>query len=219
MKKIIALLLALTVVLGLAACGNDTAKDTTGETTTAPATNDTTAAATEGTTEATEEYIEETMAPAATNGATDVINAIWNAVAEDQKFFAMGGDWNNIADNAAGVYGLEDQEAITATLLIPADQLANVDEAASLMHAMMANNFTCGAFHVTGDQAAFVEAMHNAVVNNQWICGMPEKLIVAEIGEYVLVAFGINDAINPFETALKTVYSDATVNYSEEIAR
>lgn len=210
MKKIIAMLLALTVVLGLAACGNNTAKDTTPQTT-APVET------TEAPVETTEELIEDTMAPAATNGATDLINAIWNAVPEDKKFFAMGGDFNNIADNAAGVYGLEDQEAITATLLIPADQITNVDEAASLMHGMLANNFTCGAFHVTGDKAAFAEAMHEAVANNQWICGMPEKLIVAEIGEYVLVAFGINDAINPFEDALKTVYADATIKYSEAI--
>ena len=213
MKKIIAMLLSLTVVLGLAACGNNTAKDTTPATTTAPVET------TEAPVETTEEFVEETLPAPATNGATDLINAIWNAIPEDNKFFAMGGDWNNIADNAAGVYGLEDKEAITATLLIPADQIANVDEAASLMHAMMANNFTCGAFHVTGDKAAFVAAMHDAVVNNQWICGMPEKMIIAEIGEYVLVAFGINDAINPFEDALKTVYADATVNYSEEIAR
>ena len=212
MKKIIAMLLALTVVLGLAACGNDTAKDTTPATTTPVET-------TEAPVETTEEFIEETIPAPATNGASDLINAIWNAIPEDNKFFAMGGDWNNIADNAAGVYGLEDQEAITATLLIPADQIANVEEAASLMHAMMANNFTCGAFKVTGDKAAFADAMHNAVVNNQWICGMPEKMIVVEIGEYVLVAFGINDAINPFETALSTVYADATVKYSEEIAR
>ena len=210
MKKIIALLLALTVVLGLAACGNDTAKDTT-PATTAPVET------TEAPVETTEEFVEETMAPAATNGATDLINAIWNAVPDDNKFFAMGGDFNNIADNAAGVYGLEDQEAITATLLIPADQIANVEEAGSLMHAMLANNFTCGAFKVTGDKAAFADAMHNAVANNQWMCGMPEKMIIAEIGDYVLVCFGINDAIAPFETALNAVYADATIKYNEAI--
>ena len=59
--------------------------------------------------------------------------------------------------------------------------------------------------------------MHNAVANNQWMCGMPEKMIIAEIGEYVLVCFGINDAINPFETALNSVYADATIKYNEAI--
>lgn len=215
MKKIIAMLLALTVVLGLAACGNDTAKDTT-PATTEPVVD--TTPATEEVTEGTEEIIEDTTPAPATNGATDVINAIWNAVPEDNKFFAMGGDFNNIADNAAGVYSLEDQEGLTATLLVPADQIANIDEAASLMHAMLANNFTCGAFHVTGDKAAFVEAMHDAVKNNRWMCGMPEKLIIAEIGEYVLVCFGINDAVTPFETALTTAHADATIKYNEAIA-
>ena len=211
MKKIIAMLLALTVMLSLAACGNNNAQDTTPATTTAPVET------TEAPVETTEELVEDTIPAPATNGATDLINAIWTAVPDDNKFFAMGGDFNNIADNAAGVYGLEDQEAITATLLIPAEQIANVEEAASLMHAMLANNFTCGAFHVTGDKAAFVEAMHNAVQNNQWMCGMPEKMIIAEIGEYVLVCFGINDAITPFETALNSVYADATIKYNEAI--
>ena len=211
MKKIIAMLLALTVVLSLAACGNNTAKDTTPETTTAPVET------TEGTVEPTEELIEDTMAPAATNGATDLINAIWNAVAEDKKFFAMGGDMNNMANNAAGVYSLED-EGLGSILLVPADQVANIDEAASLVHGMNLNNFTCGAFHVTGDKAAFADAMHTAIANNQWICGMPEKMIIAVIGEYVLVCFGINDAIAPFEAALGSVYADADVKYNEAIA-
>ena len=214
MKKIIALLLALTVLLGLAACGNDTAKDTT-PATTEPVTD--TTPATEEATEGTEEFIEETFPAPATNGATDVINAIWNAVPEDKKFFAMGGDFTQMADNCAGVYSLED-EGLTSTLLIPADQIANVDEAASLVHAMNLNNFTCGAFHVTGDKAAFIEAMHSAVQNNRWICGMPEKLIIAEIGEYVLVCFGINDAIAPFEAALGTAHADAVIKYNEAIS-
>ena len=158
MKKILALLLALTVVLSLAACAEPSKKDKDDkkETTTATENND---------------VAEPTID---VKDSAELINNIWNAIPEDQRFFAMGGDFNNIVDNAAGIYSLEDQEGLSATLLIPADQIANIDEAASLMHAMLANNFTCGAFHVTGDKAAFVEAMHNAVQNNRWMCGMPE---------------------------------------------
>ena len=218
MKKLIALLLALTMVMGLAACGNNT---NTNETTTTP----TTEAPAETTgeegveTESGDIDIEidmDDLTPAASNGASDLINAIWNAVPDDSKFFAMGGDMNNVADNAAGVYSLED-EGLTSTLLIPAEQIANVDEAASLVHAMMLNNFTCGAFHVTGDAAAFAEAMHTAIANNRWMCGMPEKMIIAVIGEYVLACFGINDAVAPFEAALGTVYADADIKYNEAI--
>ena len=153
----------------------------------------------------------------AEEAVSDTYLAIWNAIPDDNKFFAMGGDMNHMTDGAAGVYDLAD-EGLTSTLLIPEDQIANVDEAASLVHAMMLNNFTCGAFHVTGDKAAFADAMHTAISSNQWICGMPEKMIIAVIGDYVLACFGINDAVAPFETALGTVYADADVKYNEAIA-
>lgn len=215
MKKLIALLLALTLAMGLVACGNN---DTGNETTTAPAetTADTTPTGDDAVTPEDGD-IDIPLTPAASNGASTVLTNIWNGVAEESKFFAMGGDFNNMVDGAPGVYSLED-EGLTSTLLIPAEQIANVDEAASLVHAMMLNNFTAGMFHVTGDAAAFADAMHTAIANNPWICGMPEKMIVAVIdSEYVLACFGINDAVGPFETALSTVYPDAEIKYNEAI--
>lgn len=218
MKKLIAMLLALVLVMGLVACGNKTNNETTPVETTA----DTTPADMGGEDAVTPEGGDIDIpltpdAPAATNGASNVLTNIWNGVAEDSKFFAMGGDFNNMVDGAPGVYSLED-EGLTSTLLIPAEQIANVDEAASLVHAMMLNNFTAGMFHVTGDVAAFVEAMHTAIANNPWMCGMPEKMIIAVIdSEYVLACFGINDAVGPFETALGTVYPNAEIKYNEAI--
>lgn len=217
MKKLIALLLALTLVMGLVACGNN---ETGNETTTTPA--DTTPADTgDAPVDPNEGDIDIPLtpdAPAASNGASTVLTNIWNGVAEESKFFAMGGDFNNMVDGAPGVYSLED-EGLTSTLLIPAEQIANVDEAASLVHAMMLNNFTAGMFHVTGDTAAFADAMHTAIANNPWMCGMPEKMIIAVIdGEYVLACFGINDAVGPFETALGTAYPNAEIKYNEAIA-
>lgn len=223
MKKVIALLLALTLAMGLVACGTTPANPTTeapAETTEAPA-EETTEAPAEETTEAP---VEDTTgapveAPEA-NGANKVLTAIWNAVAEESKFFAVGGDFSAPVDGAPGNYSLED-EGLSTTLLLPAEQLANVDEAASLMHAMMANNFTCGVFHMAegADAAALADAMKAAITGNQWICGMPEKLLIAVIdGEYVLACFGINDAVNPFEAAMGTAYADADVKYSEAIA-
>ena len=217
MKKLIALLLALTLVMGLVACGNN---ETGNETTTTPA--DTTPADTgDAPVDPNEGDIDIPLtpdAPAASNGASTVLTNIWNGVAEESKFFAMGGDFNNMVDGAPGVYSLED-EGLTSTLLIPAEQIANVDEAASLVHAMMLNNFTAGMFHVTGDAAAFADAMHTAIANNPWMCGMPEKMIIAVIdGEYVLACFGINDAVGPFETALGTAYPNAEIKYNEAIA-
>ena len=218
MKKFITLLLALTLIMGLVACGNNNAGN---ETTTTPVetTADTTPADTgDAPVDPDEGDIDIPLTPALTNGASTMLTNIWNGVPEDQRFFAMGGDFTNIVDGAPGVFNLQD-EGLTATLLVPADQIANLDEAASLLHAMMANNFTAGMFHVTGDAAAFAETMHGVISNNPWICGMPEKMIIAVIdGEYVLTCFGINDAVNPFETALSTVYPNAEIKYNEAIA-
>ena len=188
MKKLISLLLVLVMVAAMVAgCNNASTNETK-----AP----------------------ETKGPAS---ALEILETIWGSFAEDEKFYVMGGDMNNMVENAPGKFDIQDTDGLSYTLLVPAEQIANIDDAASLVHGMMTNNFTCGAFHVTGDKAAFVEAMHNAVQNNQWMCGMPEKLIIAEIGQYVLVCFGINDAIAPFETALGTAYASANIKYNEAI--
>ena len=188
MKKIIAMLLVLTLAMGLIACGN---------TTNTP---------------------ETTEAALAEKNAVEVLTKIWNGVPEDNKFFSMGGDMNNMVDNAPGAYSLTD-EGLTSTLLIPAEEIANVSEAASLVHGMMLNNFTCGAFKVTGDVNAFAEAMHTAIANNRWMCGQPEKMVIAVIGEYVIALFGINDAVDPFVDAMTTTYPQAELDYNEAIAQ
>lgn len=200
MKKLIAMLLAVILVMGLVACGAE-------ENTNTPATPSTSA-----TTEAPKKNSEAT--------ATEMLSPIWKAVPEENRFFAMGGDFSAPVDNDAGNYSLED-EGLTASLMVPADQIPNLLNAASLMHAMMANNFTCGMYQVSveADVNAFAEAMKASFSNAQWICGQPEKMLIAVVnGEYVLAAFGINDAINPFETALTATYPDATIVCSEAIA-
>ncbi len=190
MKKMIAMLLVLTMALGLVACANNGGAETT----------------TTGVQE---------VKPAS---ALEILETVWGSYADDEKFFAMGGDMNNMVDNAPGKYSLED-EGLNATLLVPVDQIANIDEAASLVHGMMLNNFTCGAYHVTGDAEAFAKAMYEAISTNPWMCGQPEKLIVAIIGgEYVVALFGINDAVGPFEAKLTAAYPGANLVYNEAIA-
>lgn len=189
MKKIIAMLLVLTMAMGLVACGNNGGASTTATTT------------------------EAVKGPAS---ALEILETVWNSYAEEEKFPTMGGDVNNMVDGAPGKYDLADA-GLTSTLLVPEDQIANVDEAASLVNAMMLNNFTCGAFHVKGDAKAFAEAMHTAITSNRWMCGMPEKLLIAVIGEYVVAAFGINDFMTTFEAKLTAAYADANLAYNEAI--
>ena len=186
MKKLIALLLVMVMAMGLIACGN----------------NANTADTTEG-----------AKGPAS---ALELLETVWAAHAEDEKFFSMGGDVNNMVDNAPGKYDLAD-EGLSSTLLIPQEEIANVDEVASLVHGMMLNNFTCGAYHVTGDVKAFAEAMNTAITNNQWMCGMPEKMLVAIVGEYVVATFGLESVITTFEGKLTAAYPSTEIAYSAAI--
>ena len=209
MKKIISLALAAVLALGLVACGNKPVETTPVETnpieTTTPV-------------ETTVPATEENTAPAA--GAVGVLENIWNLYAEDEQFFVIGGNMESPVDGAPGNYDMAYAENLTYNLLVPADQLANIDEAATMIHAMNANTFTSGVVHLTEgtDAAAFAQIMRDAIQGNMWMCGFPETLTIAVVdGEYVLIAFGVNDAMNPFMTHFAEAYADAEVLFNEAI--
>lgn len=192
MKKTLSFLLALVMVLSLAACGGNH----DAEQTEAP----------------TEPPVE------VPGSALEILENTWNLFDDSEKFPVMGGDAVNMVDGAPGEYGLADTASLEVQLLVPADQVANIDEAASLFHGMMLNNFTSGVFHVTGDAQAFANMLAEKMQNNQWMCGFPEKGMVAIIGgEYVAMAFGLNDAVNPFTAKLTQAYPEAELLFNDAI--
>lgn len=149
--------------------------------------------------------------------ALEILQTAWGT---ESPFFAMGGDFDNMVDNAPGSCTVTG-EFVTGNLLVPADQVANLTEVASLMHGMNANTFTGASYRLAdgADMAAFTKAMRDAIQGNQWMCGFPEKLVIVTFGNtYAVVFFGHNDAINPLLTNLKTAYPEAVVAYEEAIA-
>ena len=185
MKKLLALVLAMIMVLSFAACGNNE--------------------------EPSEENNEETVT---VGSALEVLETVWAEFGEDEKFFAMGGDYDNMVDGAPGA--VSNADFLAGVLYVPAE--TEVSEAAALVHGMNLNNFTAGAYKVA-DAAAFAETMKSSIAGVQWICGMPEKLVIATLGsEYAVVVFGVNDAVNPFEEKLVSAYPAAEIVCSEAIA-
>lgn len=178
MKKIVSLVLALTLALGLTACGGNAAPQ---ETTAVPVEN-----------------------PAS---ALEILENIWAQYGEEEKFPVIGGSMSAPVDNAPGSFDVAD-ESLSYMLLVPAELTANIEQAASMVHMMNTNTFTCAAFKLTGISAAdFGAAMKDAVLNNQWMCGFPDTLQIRAIGDqYVVMAFGVNDAMGPFEKNLTAAY-------------
>jgi hypothetical protein len=132
----------------------------------------------------------------------------------------MGGDFTNPVDNAPGIYSLEDKESVVATLHISEDLIGQIDEAGSFMHAMNANTFTSAAFHLTDAKSAetFAASLKDSITSTQWMCGIPEKLVMYTIngGEYVVYAVGAADLIDNFSAKLVAAYGEAAVETVNE---
>lgn len=149
----------------------------------------------------------------------DLLNQVWNTFAEDEKFAAMGGDFNNPVDGAAGSFDIADTENLSYMLYIHADNVTMIDEAASLIHAMNANTFTGAAFHVAdaANTDALVNALQENIMNTQWLCGFPDTLNIYVVnGEYVVSSFGNAEIMENFKTKLIEVFGDSVVVVVEE---
>lgn len=222
MKKIIALTLAAVMALSLVACSDNGGDETTAGTTagtTAPETTapETTAPeTTEGTT------APETTAPvvAEPSASTQILQNVWNAFGDEEKFAVYGGNMENPNWEGPGNYDMAYAENLTVQLVLPAEQLASVDEVGTMIHAMNANTFTSAVVHLLPgtDAAAFAAAWKDAVLGNQWMCGFPERLIIATVdAEHVVMAFGMNDAMNLFQPNFAEAYPEAEVLVDEAI--
>ena len=100
--------------------------------------------------------------------------------------------WNEYG--APGAFDLTDRSLAEYQLVLP--EAAEVDEAASLTHMLNANTFTAAAYHASGDAQALATTLRDAVQANRWMCGFPDKVVVAVRGEYVAVAFGAEDLVD-----------------------
>lgn len=198
MKKLFCLLLAVLMVLSMAACAKEDPKEDSTE----PA---------------------KTQGPAS---ALDALKKAWELYAEDEKFMAMGGDFESMVNDGPGAFNLttqENKDLLQSQLHIPADQMANIDEAATLSNAMNANGFSGGVLHVTNKAEDFAKATRDEIQATQWMCGFPDKLLIADLGGgYVLVCFGWDseDAklISTMEAKMKQAVPGMTVLYNEAIA-
>lgn len=191
MKKILAMFMTIVMIAGFAACGSEGNEGNAGS----------------------KENIE---------SPTALLTAVWDTYGEDDKFPTMGGGGSETAEyvpGAPGKFVTDSSEMLDYTLGLPAASASKIDDAASLIHMMNANTFTCGAFHVTkaDDVKAVADSLKENILQRQWMCGFPDKLIVVTVDDYVVSAFGNEEMINTFKTTLTDVYKSATVVYEEAI--
>lgn len=216
MKKKLLLITMTCMMLSLAGCGNEDDTNDTGNTSTGVATESVVDddSKLEGETPDNEVVI---------GDALEILTTVWGTYEEADKFPVAGGDSANQNFEGPAAFDATNAEELDVTLGFPAAQVENIDDAASMMNAMMANNFTAGVYHVKAENKEDVEAVATALKDNimakQWMCGMPEKMVIIVIDDYVVSAFGLGDTIDVFKTKVTEAYGNAYVLYEEVIAQ
>lgn len=168
MKKIIALALALAAVLLLsfAACAKQNGEN--GTTTPSDASK------------------------GQAKSALEILEKVWSKYSTDEKFPATGGSEKHMKEDKPGKFDVSDAEALDFELGFPKANASEIDDAASLMHMLNQSNFSCGVYHVkgSGNAEALAGKIKENILARQWLCGFPEKLVILNVGDYIVSVFG-----------------------------
>lgn len=221
MKKILAILLAASMVLSLAACGgNNDDPDTDSDPVNTADVNDDTVTGAPDAPSAPESDEEE-------EDALTILTKIWEAYPADEegnKFMTFGGDYNeeNQVENAPGWHNTEtedDAAALDNGFGLPADMIDKVGRVAVMRHMLNVNTFTCSAYEVPveDDVEAVCQGVRDGLMGRSYMCGWPEQLEVYTVGKHTVVCFfGAADIVSNFKEALTSVYGDSSAAVFEE---
>ena len=156
---------------------------------------------------------------AAVDDALTILNAIWNTYSDEEKFPAAGGDSEHAVDGAPGSFDASNADSLSYLLTFPADDASLIDSAASLVHMMNLNTFTCGAFHVAdaNNVARLADDLRTTIQAKHWMCGFPDKLVIVTVGQSVFSVYGNEELVNTFRDKLLASYPAAAAVYDEAI--
>ena len=156
---------------------------------------------------------------AAVDDALTILNAIWNTYSDEEKFPAAGGDSEHAVDGAPGSFDASNADSLSYQLTFPADDASLIDSAASLVHMMNLNTFTCGAFHVAdaNNVTRLADDLRTTIQAKRWMCGFPDKLVIVTVGQSVLSVYGNEELVNTFRDKLLASYPTAAAVYDEAI--
>lgn len=126
--------------------------------------------------------------------AKDMLDVIWDNCSQD--FPVMGGNAENPVENGPGDLDIEDKDTMTNNLLIPEEVQKHITDAATLFHMMNANTYTGAAVKLEGmsvDDAA--AKITDTFKNNQFMCGMPDKIVIYGVGNDLVYFFGVEEIV------------------------
>ena len=152
--------------------------------------------------------------------ALEILETVWKKYSADDKFAAMGGSEKNMKEDAPGKFDLGDSEALDFELGFPKAEVGKLDDAASLLHMLNQNTFTCGVYHVknSADVEAIAAKIKDNILARNWMCGFPEKLVIMTFGDYIVSVFGAAELISTFTAKLTDSYGSVRQLFDVPIA-
>ena len=152
--------------------------------------------------------------------STTLLSNVFAQYAEEEKFPVGGGSGESMVMDAPGAMDMADTETLDFMVGLPVDSAAMVDDAASALHMMNANTFTAGCYRVSdsANVETVVKALQENIQARQWMCGIPEGLVIYTVGNYVVSAFGAQELLDVFTAHLTATFAGATEVVAEPIA-
>ncbi len=225
MKKLLALTLVFVMLFTLVACGNaNTPEDTSTPTDTSTP---------EGTSNPADTSTSETPVVLPYTNAAELLQIVfdkYNAAqpTDDTMLWVCGGNVNNFDTcNPEGPAAFipVDNEDYNANLGIPVAEADKIASAASMFNMMNANTFNCFSVQLNDgvDADAFIATLKDNILARQWICGSPDKLVIAKApGNYIIAVWGVVEfggLVDPVAESFSTNIEGAQIVVEENIAR
>lgn len=152
--------------------------------------------------------------------ALDMLQTVWDGFAPQERFDVIGGNGSAVTGNPGSIVISESTVDLETMFWIPDSQLQQVWQAASMMHGLNRNLFTCVGVQLQegADTAIFANSWKQNVQNARWVCGAPERILAITLGDnYVVCVFGNAKNVITFERKMTAAYPTAQILCSEVI--
>ena len=228
MKKIITALLLMGMILSFASCRNRN-KDSTTESSPPESTNSgnispgavTTTA--EGILEGVYEPFLNNMLPAYGVESIDEVRSYFVGTEMQtvtEKDEDTGEEFSyEMPKNEPGSLSFDNFAEWENQTMLPADALAQIQNAAIFYSLMNMNNGTFYSFELKNESevASLADRVQSNIKSNYWICGFPERFLIMRTDDVLICAYGLESAMNAWKSAVTSVYENAEVLYDEAL--
>lgn len=146
--------------------------------------------------------------------ATELLTNIWDREnINDKPTMVFGGIGEAMVEEKPGAVDVEQKDSIEGVLYVPMDLASSSTSGASVMNAIMANDFTASAWQLKED--ADVDTLQTQIEEKlksaQWLCTFPEEYDILIQDGFVVVVFGKTAQVQPFVEATKEVMTNAQI--------